>query len=145
MITPRRSLVRLLGAVKFNDAKIEPGMAIGRFWLLMLGCILLRATADSQELSAGGLRLVGSAELTGKVLRITPAERHTAGAAWFKEKQKVSGGFESSFEFQLTKQGGLGPGADGFAFVLQNSGPDAIGSRGSAGGFALGELQRTAG
>jgi hypothetical protein len=117
-------------------------MAIGRVWPLMLGCLFLRSTADSQELSARGLRLVGSAELIGTVLRLTPAERHAAGAAWFEEKQKVSGGFESSFEFQLTKQGGLGPGADGFAFVLQNSGPDALGSRGSAGGFALGEVQR---
>ena len=76
------------------------------------------------------------------MLRLTAAQRHQAGAAWFEEKQKLTGGFESSFEFQLTGQGGLGPGADGFAFVLQNSGPDALGSPGSAGGFALGDVQR---
>jgi hypothetical protein len=41
------------------------------------------------------------------------------------------------FQFQLTGQGGLGHGADGFAFVLQNAGPGALGGRGSAGGFAM--------
>jgi hypothetical protein len=43
---------------------------------------------------------------------------------------------------RLTQQGGLGPGADGFAFVLQNSGPNALGSPGLAGGFGLGDFQR---
>jgi hypothetical protein len=117
-------------------------MAIRTVWPLMIGSLLLSATVDSQDPPKGGLRLVGSAELTGKILRLTPAERHMAGAAWFEEKQVVGSGFTSSFEFQLTQQGGLGPGADGFAFVLQNSGPDALGSPGSAGGFGLGDLQR---
>jgi hypothetical protein len=49
---------------------------------------------------------------------------------------------KTSFRFQLTGQGGLGPGADGFAFVLQNSGPEAIAGPGSAGGFAVGGGQR---
>ena len=117
-------------------------MAIRTVWPLMIGCLLLPATVDSQNPPGRALRLVGSAELTGNVLRLTPSERHKAGAAWFEEKQVVSSGFTSSFEFQLTQQGGLGPGADGFAFVLQNSGPDALGSPGSAGGFGLGDLQR---
>ena len=63
------------------------------------------------------------------------------GAVWISEKQSISSGFETEFQFQLTKQGGLGHGADGFAFVLQNSGPNAIGGRGSSGGFALGDGQ----
>jgi hypothetical protein len=46
------------------------------------------------------------------------------------------------FRFQLTRQGGFGPGADGFAFVLQNQGFDAIAGRGSAGGFAIGDGRR---
>ena len=108
-------------------------MALRTVWPLMIGCLLLPPTVDSQDSPERALRLVGSAELTGKVLRLTPAKRHQAGAAWFEAKQIVSSGFTSSFEFQLTQQGGLGPGADGFAFVLQNSGPDALGSPGSAG------------
>ena len=114
---------------------------MSRIWPI-LGCLFLAAAGESQNVPASGLRLVGSAQLTEKMLRLTAAQRHQAGAAWFEEKQKLTGGFESSFEFRLTGQGGLGAGADGLAFVLQNSGPDALGSPGSAGGFALGDVQR---
>ncbi len=83
------------------------------------------------------LSLVGDAQVTGETLRLTPAKRDRAGAAWFREKQKVGSGFETTLQFQLTDPGGMGHGADGFAFVLQNSGPEALGGRGSAGGFAV--------
>lgn len=85
------------------------------------------------------LHLVGAAGMSDGRLRLTSSIPQTAGAAWFAEKQQVAGGFEAVFRFQLTDQGGLGPGADGFAFVLQNEGPDALAGRGSAGGFALGD------
>ena len=88
--------------------------------------------ASIQELS-----LVGAAAQSGRALRLTPAKHDRSGAAWFLEKQRVASGFESTFQFQLTHQGGLGHGADGFAFVLQNSGPEALGGLGSAGGFAV--------
>jgi hypothetical protein len=87
--------------------------------------------------SVGELTVVGDAALTDKTLRLTPAKGDRSGAAWFREKQPVGSGFETTFQFQLTQQGGLGHGADGFAFVLQNSGPGALGGRGSAGGFAV--------
>jgi len=81
--------------------------------------------------------LLGDAAVTGKTLRLTQAKGDRSGAAWFREKQPVGSGFETTFQFQLTHQGGLGHGADGFAFVVQNSGPEALGGRGSAGGFAV--------
>ncbi len=111
-------------------------LALAGVWLVLCG------NAEIQDTQALRLHLTGSATLTDKALRLTPAERQRAGAAWFEGKQQVSGGFESSFQFRLTEQGGLGPGADGFAFVLQNSGLDALGSPGSAGGFALGDEKR---
>lgn len=80
---------------------------------------------------------MGSASLNGTALRLTSAQRNCRGAAWFREKQPIRAGFETTFRFQLTQQGGLGHGADGFAFVLQNSGPDALGGNGSGGGFAI--------
>jgi hypothetical protein len=83
------------------------------------------------------LTLVGDATVTDKTLRLTHAKGNRSGAAWFREKQPVGSGFDTTFQFQLTHQGGLGHGADGFAFVLQNSGPEALGGRGSAGGFAV--------
>lgn len=89
--------------------------------------------------SAVGLRVAGTARVSGKVLRLTGAAPWMSGAAWAPEKEEVASGFETTFQFQLSGQGGLGRGADGFAFVLQNSGPAAIAGRGAAGGFALGD------
>ncbi len=87
--------------------------------------------------SIRGLNLVGDAAVSRVALRLTPAKGDRSGAVWFREKQSVASGFETTFQFKLTHQGGLGHGADGFAFVLQNSGPEALGGLGSAGGFAV--------
>ena len=87
--------------------------------------------------SIQGLRLVGDAVISGKAIRLTPARPNRSGAVWSVEKQPVGFGFDTTFQFRLTQQGGLGRGADGLAFVLQNSGPSSLGGRGSAGGFAV--------
>lgn len=87
--------------------------------------------------SPQGVRLAGDAAISGNVLRLTPSQANRSGAAWFGEKQPVTAGFETTFQFQLTQEGGIGHGADGFAFVLQNSGPASLGGLGSAGGFAV--------
>jgi len=84
-----------------------------------------------------GFSLVGDAAISGKILRLTPAKNARRGAVRLREKQPVGSGFETTFQFQLTEQGGLAGGADGFAFVIQNSGPEALGGLGSAGGFAF--------
>ncbi len=85
------------------------------------------------------LSFVGDAKVSRKVLRLAPARRNQAGAVWFRDKQPVRSGFETTFTFQLTQQDGFFQfhGTDGFAFVLQNSGPAALGGRGSAGGFGV--------
>jgi hypothetical protein len=114
--------------------------------LYSLACIALvfsrtgmgAAAIRFEDFASGqALTLVGDAAVTGKTLRLTPAKGDRSGAAWYREKQPVGSGFDTTFQFQLTYQGGLGHGADGFAFVLQNSGPEALGGRGSAGGFAV--------
>lgn len=87
--------------------------------------------------STQGLSFAGDAAVSGKALRLTRAKWNRSGAVWFGEKQPVASGFETSFEFRLTHQGGDGHGADGFAFVMQNAGPEALGGLGSAGGFAV--------
>jgi hypothetical protein len=88
--------------------------------------------------SGEGRSLVGDARVSGKVLRITRARAEQSGAFWFREKQSVLLGFDTTFQFQLTNQDRLFfRGADGFAFVLQNSGPEALGGLGSAGGFGV--------
>lgn len=87
--------------------------------------------------STSGLSFAGDAAVFGARLRLTEAKENRSGAVWYRVKQPVASGFETTFEFQLTQPGGMGRGADGFAFVVQNSGPDALGGRGSAGGFAV--------
>jgi len=91
--------------------------------------------------SAEGINLVGDARVSGKVLRITPAQAEKSGAFWFRDKQSVRSGFETTFQFQLTRQNlfSLWRGTDGFAFVLQNAGADAMGGMGSALGFGVGD------
>src|ERR1700690_639350 len=64
------------------------------------------------------IKTVGDAKVSGHVLRLTPAHRSRSGAAWFREKQSIGSGFQTTFQFQLAENGGLGNGADGFAFVL---------------------------
>jgi hypothetical protein len=110
-------------------------------WIVLLLIVTGKAFAVSQFDTfrrTRDLKLTGSAGIAeGRILRLTKARTNQSGAAWLIEKQPVAGGFDTTFEFQLTAQGGLGPGADGFAFVLQNAGPSALGGRGSVGGFAV--------
>jgi hypothetical protein len=107
-------------------------------WIAAL-TLLQPAQADPQA-AFGRVMLVGAAEaLPEHRIRLTPARRQTSGAAWLEQKQVLAHGFTIRFQFQLTAQGGLGRGADGLAFVIQNQGPHALAGRGSAGGFALGD------
>ena len=53
-------------------------------------------------------------------LRLTPDQGGRIGAAWFRKRQLLSAGFETSFSFQFTTTGATS-GADGMAFVVHNS------------------------
>ncbi len=92
------------------------------------------------------MALVGDARWEGKALRLAEAENDQAGAAWKREKVFVAAGFDTSFRFRITESGGLGDGADGIAFVVQNTGADALAGTGGAGGFQpQGKRQRPIG
>ena len=107
-------------------------------WTFLLLCLAAQFHYPDFT-SHPGLNTVGSAAYTGEVLRLTPAEIQHAGALWYAEKEPVTAGFDTTFQFRLTDQGGLGKGADGLAFVLQNSGNTTVAGRGSAGGWGLGD------
>ena len=70
------------------------------------------------------------------VLRLTPNQFFTAGSAWYNTQQNVTGAFSTTFTFQLggTTAGGSG-NADGIAFLIQNSGTNALGPDGCGIGF----------
>ncbi len=95
--------------------------------------LLMAIAADWRE----GMRLVGDARWRGETLRLNPPEEMQAGGAWRRDKVAIAGGFATTFRFRISQNGGLGDGADGLAFVMQNTGPEALAGRGGAGGFAV--------
>src|SRR5262245_41650552 len=84
-----------------------------------------------------GLNLVGSATQVGNVLQLTSATQNLAGAFWYTTPVKVSGGFDTTFRFRMSNFDTSFGGADGMAFVIQNSpqGTAALGSIGSGLGY----------
>jgi hypothetical protein len=82
--------------------------------------------------SAGNLRLTGDAIHSGNSIRITPSQPDQLGAVWHSSRQDVTSGFTTTFRFKMAANG-----ADGLAFVIQNSSIDAIAPAGS-GGATLG-------
>ena len=80
------------------------------------------------------LNLIGHAATTPERLRLTQAEASRRGAAWHHDKQFVSVGFETTFQFQMTEPS-EGGGSAGFAFVIQNTSDRALGPGGGHNGF----------
>lgn len=82
------------------------------------------------------LSLIGDATQHDGVLRLR------GGIAWFVAQQMVQDGFETTFQFRITEvTGNLDcegrPGADGFAFVLQNQSVTAAGAGGGNLGYGF--------
>jgi len=73
---------------------------------------------------------VGDATFDGGALRLTQNVSGQAGAAWNLQRQIVVEPWVTTFEFRLDGQ------ADGFAFVVQDSGTSALGAGGSGLGYA---------
>jgi outer membrane protein OmpA-like peptidoglycan-associated protein len=74
--------------------------------------------------SIDDLTLNGDARKLQERIRLVPAEFSRRGSVWFNAKQRIVDGFESTFSFQITEPGSNPPwvpGADGLAFVIQNS------------------------
>lgn len=82
------------------------------------------------------LELMGSSKVHEKFLRLTPSVENMAGSCWFtEEKIDLTRGFETEFEFRVVdgdKTKGIG---DGFAFVIQNQQPTALGQIGDGLGY----------
>jgi hypothetical protein len=79
---------------------------------------------------------IGSAsQISPTGFRLTPSFRFQRAGVWMFNKQFVAGGFQSTFQFQISNPGGLiqstpfgfQQGGDGFAFVIQNFGIPVVG------------------
>ncbi len=91
---------------------------------------------------AKNLNLVGDAFILDSVLRLTPSAENRAGAVWYIDPVKVANGFRTEFAFRIKNGRNSSncndnslPGADGIAFVVQNSSPFAIGKTGGGIGY----------
>jgi hypothetical protein len=80
--------------------------------------------------TAGGLTLVGGAQLSNGALQLSDGAGNEARAAWSAGPVNVTA-FATDFDFQ---EGAAN--ADGFTFCIQNAGPSAIGQTGGALGYA---------
>jgi hypothetical protein len=93
------------------------------------------ANVNFDDFSAmDGLRLNGDAAQFGNRLRLTPSRFDKRGSAWFITPQFIEDGFETGFQFQITEP--IFVGADGLAFVIQNSGISALGDGGGCMGYS---------
>lgn len=84
--------------------------------------------------NSNGLTLVSDAGVSNNALQLNKAVGSSRGAAWYTQsKMDVATGFSTSFQFRVTDR--LLSGADGFAFVIQNTSPTAIGADGGGIGY----------
>jgi hypothetical protein len=83
----------------------------------------------SSGFTSTGLTFNGSAKLTGTRLRLTDGGASEAASAFYNTPLNLQS-FTTDFTFQLTN-----PNGDGFAFVIQNSGVNALGPLGGGLGY----------
>ncbi len=81
------------------------------------------------------LTILGDVMINQDKLSITPDIPQQKGACWYaKGKIDLSIGFDTEFTFLIEKNS-AGKHGDGFAFVIQNSSPNAIGHSGAGLGY----------
>lgn len=87
--------------------------------------------------SSSGLTLVNDASVADGRLVLNTATGSSRGAAWHTaSKMDVGVGFTTTFDFRIADRQSELYAADGFAFVIQNSSPTAIGADGGGIGYA---------
>ncbi len=83
-----------------------------------------------------GLALNAGATVGDNVLQLTDGGPNESRSV-FSSTPIGLAFFQTTFDFQLTGKATLAPDADGIAFVLQENGPDALGTSGGGLGYGL--------
>jgi len=113
-----------------------------RTHIILLILVVGRIVVDAQHVFAINdfqatsekLSLVGSAQYFEDRMRIAPAQLNAQGACWYGANQiSLENGFETEFNFLIS--GSSSTPGDGFAFIMQNQSPTAIGGTGDAIGY----------
>lgn len=87
------------------------------------------------------LNFCGTARVIDDDARLTRDKLNEAGGMWYEKRVPVAKGFVTKFQFRLSEgdnrdsKDGSAPGADGLAFVLQNSGEKPLGYTGGGIGY----------
>jgi MYXO-CTERM domain-containing protein len=134
------SFVRSTGDVAEDRLNAKAFLVSGLF--LAAGSLVARG-ADAQTFgycdfsSVATLTLNGNAAQVGVLLDMTPNAVNQRGTAYRTTPiaWAATTSFETSFRFQLTPNGATG--ADGIAFILENTAVTALGNTGGALGYGL--------
>ena len=87
-------------------------------------------------IDSSSLQLNGAASVVDGLLRLTPDETWQAGSAFFNQALAIDTDTDFSTQFQFQLSGGDGAnGADGFTFLLNGGGSNALGDAGSKLGY----------
>ena len=82
------------------------------------------------------LNMQGMSKVIDSTLFLTSARPNQAGSVWFNVKRiNLEQGFETEFEFKVTSDGKGTQIGDGFAFVIQDGGVNALGRSGEELGY----------
>lgn len=115
-----------------------PGLILALFFWYSIGAnAQIVFEINDFKAEKENLGIISGAELYSDFLRICPNKPNTNGASWYSEQRiNLKDGFFTEFEFKISDNDASG-GGDGFAFVIQNQGPNVIGGKGNDLGYKL--------
>ncbi len=96
---------------------------------------------DFFNMNSEDFTMLGTSDTLNNILRITSTEQYSTGAFWYKNKVNLLNGFVCDFKFRFSQGNNNNslenslPGADGIAFVIQNTSPEIIGKTGGGIGY----------
>lgn len=127
----------LTGAATFTDNSLNATDGVQTIPLAGTGVI--PGTPINYPNGFGGtastfFSLNGGTAVNGTAFELTDGGQFEKRSAFFSKRVNIAT-FQTSFDFKLTGKGKPTPDADGFTFVLQANGPDAVGSGGSGLGY----------
>jgi hypothetical protein len=83
-----------------------------------------------------GLTLNGNAQQDGAILLVGPPALENMGSVYYSNQVNVAQGFATIFTLQITPNSNSYTTADGMAFIIQNSGVNALGISSGHPGYA---------
>jgi serine/threonine protein kinase len=100
-------------------------------------------TSFAGKNSAKLLQVNGDAQIKRRQLVLTEDKAESRGSVFYRKPVQLSQGFMTWFRFKINS--GTGKPGDGFAFIIQNDSPKALGSKGGGLGYAADTKRKTQG